>query len=101
MKGRALAQTLLKKNKKFRLMKNKIAICKDGIPIIRLIAFGLIAANTGYTLFLMPVLGIICPEKVPFSIANIVSFVMVNSMAGIKVCMITKGNSIVSSIERK
>ena len=51
--------------------------------LVKLIILSILAANIGYTLFLMPVLGFIYPDKVPLSIVNIISFAVVNSLAGI------------------
>ena len=48
-----------------------------------LIKFSVLSANVGYTLFLFPVLGMLYPDKVPFTIVNILSFIVINSLAGL------------------
>ena len=58
---------------------------KDKIKygFIKLLLLSVLSANIGYSLFLLPVLGILYPEKVPLSFINIIAFAGVDTAAGI------------------
>jgi hypothetical protein len=42
-----------------------------------------VTSNVGYTLFLLPALGLIYPDSVPLTIPNLAGFVVVDTMAGL------------------
>ena len=56
---------------------------KNKRGLIKIIILSILASNIGYTLFLMPVLGTIYPNKVPLTLINILSFALIDSLFGI------------------
>lgn len=51
--------------------------------ILRLMGLSIAASNIGYTLFLFPLLGKLFPKRVPFNMANFLSFIVIDSVAGL------------------
>ena len=64
-------------------MKNNKDTGGIDVNIFKLLVLSVFATNIGYSFFLMPVLCLIYPDKVPFTFINIISFVGINSAAGL------------------
>ncbi len=49
----------------------------------KLVLSSVLSVNLGYTVFLFPLLGVLYPSRVPFTIHNFIAFMLVNSAWGI------------------
>ena len=49
----------------------------------RTLCHSIIASNLGYTVFLLPVLGVIHPSRVPLTVANIAAFTIIDTLGGL------------------
>ncbi len=49
----------------------------------RLVLSSVLSVNLGYTFFLFPLLGILLPDSVPFTVYNLLAFTLVDSVWGI------------------
>ena len=48
----------------------------------------IISVNLGYTFFLFPLLGVLYPDRIPFTLYNLSAFILVNTMWGIILAVI-------------
>ncbi len=49
----------------------------------------IVSVNVGYTLFLFPLLGMLYPSRVPLTLGNLASFIVVDSVWGVILALIT------------
>ena len=48
----------------------------------------IISVNIGYTFFLFPLLGVLYPDRIPFTLYNLSAFILVNTIWGIILAVI-------------
>ena len=54
----------------------------------KLVLLSIISVNLGYTFFLFPLLGVLYPDRIPFTLYNLSAFILVNTMWGIILAVI-------------
>lgn len=54
----------------------------------KLVLSSIISVNIGYTFFLFPLLGVLYPDRIPFTLYNLSAFILVNTMWGIILAVI-------------
>ncbi|MCD6428426.1 MAG: hypothetical protein J7L12_02275 [Desulfurococcales archaeon] len=60
------------------------------MPLLKkLLPSSVISVNIGYTCFLYPVLGLLYPDRVPFTASNLLAFTIVDSLWGVILALIT------------
>lgn len=61
----------------------RYALRKNRQMMIKIIFHSIIASNIGYTVFLLPVLGGIRPDRVPLTVVNIAAFAAIDTLGGL------------------
>lgn len=54
----------------------------------KLVLSSIISVNIGYTFFLFPLLGVLYPDRIPFTLYNLSAFILVNTIWGIILAVI-------------
>jgi hypothetical protein len=88
--GQCFGTKFAEKNRETQSLKNRDEKFENSVHILKLLTLSIVAANAGYTLFLLPVLGIVYPDKGPLILVNTIASAAINSLAGILLGLFTQ-----------